>query len=135
MQPYVMTLARWLASKAVKAECKSKGRKPEHVEPSEIAAYFAEHRVKLLMEARKHPVALKYRHQERKRLARKAVIAEIRDRGGRVNSIGPEELNKLIESYLSEHPWESAIMVEADTAVGPKERKPRQGKVPSPPVA
>jgi hypothetical protein len=27
------------------------------------------------------------------------------------------------------------LMVEADTAVGLKERKPRQGKVPSPPVA
>jgi hypothetical protein len=109
MQPYVMTLARWLASKAVKAEWKSKGRKPEHVEPSEIAAYFAEHRAELLMEARNHPVALKYQHQEQMRLARKAVIAEIRERGGRVNSIAPEEIERLIQSYLEEHRWECAI--------------------------
>jgi hypothetical protein len=29
MQPYVMTLARWLASKAVKAEWKARGRNAE----------------------------------------------------------------------------------------------------------
>jgi hypothetical protein len=62
MQPYVMTLARWLASKAVKAEWKSRGRKPEHIEPSEITAYFVLHRNELLKEAWEHPVAQRYRH-------------------------------------------------------------------------
>jgi hypothetical protein len=43
------------------------------------------------------------------RLARKAVIAEIRERGGRVSSIAPEELKKLIGTYLKDHPEESVI--------------------------
>jgi hypothetical protein len=43
------------------------------------------------------------------RLARKAVIAEIRERGGKVNSIAPEELNKLIKAYVKDHCWEFAI--------------------------
>jgi hypothetical protein len=113
MQPYVMTLARWIASKAVRAEWKAGGRRPEYAEPGEIAkatnVYFIEHREELLNEARAHPVAIHYRHQERMRLARKAVIAEIRDRGGRVNSIAPEELRKLVETYLKDHPWEGVI--------------------------
>jgi hypothetical protein len=58
------------------------GRRPEYAEVSELAAatnvYFIEHREELLNEARAHPVAIHYRHQERMRLARKAVIAEIR---------------------------------------------------------
>src|SRR6266540_7334315 len=90
----ICTLVRWLARKAVKAEWKAMGRRPEHAEVSEIAAatnvYFIQHRKKLLKEAWEHPVAQEYRHQERMRLARKAVIAEIRDRGGKVNSIAPE---------------------------------------------
>jgi hypothetical protein len=109
----ICTLVRWLASKAIKAEWKAMGRRPEYAEVSEIAeatnVYFIEHRKELLNEARAHPVAIHYRHQERMRLARKAVIAEIRDRGGRVNSIAPEELWKLIEAYLKEHPWEGVI--------------------------
>jgi hypothetical protein len=105
----VMTLARWLASKAVKAEWKATGRRPEYVEPTEIAAYFTEHRNELLREAWEHPVAQEYRHKERMKLARKAVIAEIRDRGRKVNSIEPAELNKLIQSYMKEHRWEFAI--------------------------
>jgi hypothetical protein len=43
------------------------------------------------------------------RLARKAVIAEIREKGRKVNSIEPSELNRLIQSYLKEHPWEGVI--------------------------
>jgi hypothetical protein len=109
----ICALVRWLASKAIKAEWKAMGRRPEYAEVSEIAeatnVYFIEHRKELLNEARAHPVAIHYRHQERMRLARKAVIAEIRDRGGRVNSIAPEELWKLIEAYLKEHPWEGVI--------------------------
>ena len=107
---FVVTLARWLANKAVKAEMKAMGRRPEHAEISELAAattaYFVLHRNELIEEARAHPVAIHYRQRERMRLARKAVIAEIRDRGGKVNSIAPEELQKLILAYLKEHPWE-----------------------------
>jgi hypothetical protein len=44
------------------------------------------------------------------RLARKAVIAEIRERGRKVNSIEPAEIKKLVEAYLKHHRWESAIM-------------------------
>jgi hypothetical protein len=60
----------------------------------------------LIKEAWEHPIAQEYRHKERMRLARKAVIAEIRKRGGKVKSIAPEELRKLVEAYLKEHPWE-----------------------------
>jgi ElaB/YqjD/DUF883 family membrane-anchored ribosome-binding protein len=102
----ICTLVRWLARKAVKAEWKAMGRRPEYAEVSELAAATNE---ELLKEARNHPVPIQYRHQERMKLARKAVIAEIRDRGGRVNSIAPEELRKLVETYLKEHPWEGVI--------------------------
>jgi hypothetical protein len=109
----ICTLVRWLARKAVKPEWKAMGRRPEHTEVSEIAAatnvYFMEHGEELLNEARAHPVAIQYRHKERMRLARKAVIAEIRERGGRVNSIAPDELNKLIKAYVKDHYWEFAI--------------------------
>jgi hypothetical protein len=109
----VMTLARWLARKAVKAEWKASGRNPQYAEASEIAAasnvYFMEHRNELLEEAREHPVAKEYRHKERMRLARKAVIAEIRERGGKVKSIEPSEIRKLVRAYLEEHPEEGVI--------------------------
>src|SRR2546429_9264299 len=101
----VMILARWLARKAVKAEWKASGRSAE---VSEIAAasnvYFMEHRNELLEEAWEHPVAKEYRHKEQMRLARKAVIAEIRERGGKVKSIEPSEIRKLVRAYLEEHP-------------------------------
>jgi hypothetical protein len=109
----ICALVRWLARKAVKAEWKAMGRRPQYAEASEIAdatnVYFIEHRKELLNEARAHPVTIQFRQQERMRLARKAVIAEIRDKGRRVNSIAPEELNRLIESYLKDHRWELAI--------------------------
>jgi len=83
----VMILARWLARKAVKAGWKAMGR---NAEASEIAAasnvYFVLHRKELLSEAREHPVSQNYRHQDWMRLARNAVIAEIRDKGRRVQS-------------------------------------------------
>jgi hypothetical protein len=91
MQPYVMTLARWLARKAVKAEWKAMGRRPECADASVIAAYFVLHRNELLKEAWEHPVAQQYRHQEPMRLARRAVIAEIREKGRKMNSIEPGE--------------------------------------------
>jgi hypothetical protein len=106
---HLIALARWLARKALTAEWKASGRKPVDIQPSEFADYFMEHRADLLKEAWEHPVAQEYRHKERMRLARKAVIAEIRDRGGRVNSIAPEELKRLIQSYLKEHPWDGVI--------------------------
>jgi hypothetical protein len=108
MQPY-MALARWLGRKAFRAEWKSMGRNPQCADASVIAAYFVEHRNELMKEAWEHPVAQQYRHKERMKLARKAVVAEIRDRGGKVRSIAPAELNRLIESYLKEHPWENVI--------------------------
>jgi hypothetical protein len=37
MRRYVLTLARWLAKKAFKAEWKAMGRRPERTEASEIA--------------------------------------------------------------------------------------------------
>jgi hypothetical protein len=87
------------------------GRRPEYAEVSEIAeatnVYFIEHRNELIEEARAHPVILHYRHQERMRLARKAVIAEIREKGRRVNSIEPAKIRKLVEPYLKEHRWEN----------------------------
>jgi metal-responsive CopG/Arc/MetJ family transcriptional regulator len=85
------------------------GRNPQCADASVIAAYFVEHRNELIREAWEHPVAQQYRQQERMRLARKALVAAIREKGQRVNSIAPEELNKLIQSYLKDHRWECAI--------------------------
>jgi hypothetical protein len=109
----VLIMARWLARKAVRAEWKAMGRQLQYADASELAAasnvYFIEHREELLKEARNHPVAQHYRHREQMRLARKAVIAEIREKGRRVNSIAPDELNKLIKAYLEDRRWESVI--------------------------
>ena len=64
----VMILARWLASKAVKAEWKAMGRKLQYEEASKIAeasnVYFIDHRNELLNEAKAHPVIRHYQHQE-----------------------------------------------------------------------
>jgi len=106
----VMTLARWLGRKALKAEWKSQGRNPQYADASDIAAYFFNHREELLKEAWEHPVAQEYRRKERMKLAKKAVIAEIKDKGRRVRSIDPIELNRLIEAYLKEHPWEGLLV-------------------------
>jgi hypothetical protein len=109
----VMILARWLARKAVKAEWKAQGRKVQYIDASEITeasnVYLVLHRNELMKEAWEHPYAKRVRGQQRMRLARKAVIAEIRDRGGRVNSIAPEELQRLIQGYLKDHRWECAL--------------------------
>jgi hypothetical protein len=104
----LMTLARWLAQKAVKSEWKAEGRKVQYIPASEITAaaaiYLLRHRTKLMKEAWEHPVAVRRRQQERMTLARKAVIAEIRDKGRKVSSIAPAELQRLIEAYVEEHP-------------------------------
>src|SRR5215468_5094653 len=113
----VMILARWLARKAIKARWKAMGRRPEYAEASEIVAasnvYFLEHREELLNEAKAHPVAIHFRERERMSLARKAVIAEIRENGGRVSSIEPAEMRKLIKAYLEKHPEESVVLERA----------------------
>jgi len=73
MQPYVMTLARWMARKAVKSQWRAVGRRPEFAEATELAAatnaHFVLHRNELIKEAWEHPVAQRYRHQEQMRLA------------------------------------------------------------------
>jgi hypothetical protein len=60
--PEVITLARWLARKAIKTELKAAGLRPEYIEVREISAaanvYFMEHREKLIAEARDHPALL-----------------------------------------------------------------------------
>jgi hypothetical protein len=65
MQPQVITLARWLAKKAIKAELRATGCRPEYAEASEIAkaanVYFAEHRNELIAEAKAHPALLRLR--------------------------------------------------------------------------
>jgi hypothetical protein len=109
MKPY-MALARYLGRVAMKAEWRSMGRNPLYADASDIAAYFFHHREELLKEAWEHSVAKEYRRKERMKLAKKAVVAEIKDRGRKVKSIAPEELRKLIESYLKDHQWESALV-------------------------
>ena len=108
MGPY-MALARWLGRVGMKAEWKAQGRNPQYADASDVAAYFFHHREELLKEAWEHPIAKEYRRKERMKLAKKAVIAEIKDKGRKVKSIAPAELEKLIQSYLREHPWENAI--------------------------
>jgi hypothetical protein len=43
---------------------------------------------------------------------KRLVRAAIKDKGGRVNSIEPKELRRLIEAYLKEHPEEGAHLRE-----------------------
>ena len=104
----ILPLVRWLARKAVTAELKAQGRKVQYVEAAQITeasnSYLVLHKAELMKEAWEHPATKRYREQERMTLARKAVIAEIRERGGKVNSIAPDELQRLIEAYVDEHP-------------------------------
>jgi hypothetical protein len=115
MQWQPTTLARWLAQQAVKAQWRAEGRKVDHVEAIEIATaanvYFIQHRDRLIEEARAHPATGRFRHQQRMRLARKAVIAQIREKGQGVSSIAPDELRKLIEAYLKEHPDNDGVTI------------------------
>jgi hypothetical protein len=102
-------LVRWLARKAITAEFKREGRTISYLDARKITEasniYLLTHKEELM----KHPAVVQYRQQRRLRLARKAVIAEIRDKGRKVNSIEPSELKKLIESYLEEHPEENVF--------------------------
>ena len=88
---HLLTFARWLARKDRKA--------PRPVPTAqEIEDYLI--LVELMKEAWDEQSA---RKPGRVSLARKAVIAEIRDKGRKVNSIAPEEIRRLIEAYLREH--------------------------------
>jgi hypothetical protein len=102
-------LIRWLARKAVTAEWKAQGRTVRYADARKITdasnIYLLTHKDQLM----KHPAVVQYRERRRLKLARKAVIAEIRDKGRKVNSIEPSELKKLIESYLEEHPEENVF--------------------------
>jgi hypothetical protein len=107
---HLMTLARWLAQKAVKAQFKRRGIKV--IDAKDLTETGNVHLVlhpELMTEAWEHPYTKQLRLQRRLSLARKAVIAEIRDKGRKVNSIAPQELRKLIETYLSEHPEENVV--------------------------
>lgn len=93
MNRMVMTLARWL------------GRKPKIGEQDDgTVVYFNE----WLDEAWEHPEAKEWRRKERMKLARKAIEAEI-SKGGKVNSIDPDELRRLIDAYLKDHPEENTL--------------------------
>jgi hypothetical protein len=76
-----MTLARWLAQKAVKAEWKAQGRKVQYIDAKDLIeagnVYLVTH-PELMKEAWEHPYTKQLRLQQRLRLARKGVIAEIR---------------------------------------------------------
>jgi hypothetical protein len=110
MNRTLVTLARWLANKSVREEWNAAGRKVQYIDPGELTSatelYLRLHKARLLREAWEHPVAVRHRTQDRMRMARKAVIAEIRHNGRKVNSIAPEELGRLIGEYLKEHPEE-----------------------------
>ena len=94
---HLLTFARWLARKDRKA--------PRTAVPTaqEIEDYLI--LVELMKEAWEEQSS---RKPGRMSLARKAVIAEIRDKGRKVSSIAPEEIQRLTVAYLREHLEESA---------------------------
>jgi hypothetical protein len=100
----LMTLARWLARKAVKQEWRAQGRKVQYIPTSEITAaanlYLLKHRRELMKQAWEHPAA----RRQRDTLARRAVIEAIRQKGQRINSIAPAEMERLIAEYVKDHP-------------------------------
>jgi hypothetical protein len=104
----LITIARYLAKRAVKAEWRAQGRKVQYIQAREITKasniYLLRHKAELLREAWKHPALVRHRQQQRQRLAQRAVISAIRQKGQRVNSIAPSELQKLIADYVDEHP-------------------------------
>ena len=94
---HLLTFARWLVRK---------DRKALRTEPTaqEIEDYLI--LVELMKEAWEEQSA---RKPGRMSLARKAVIAEIRDKGREVSSIAPEEIQRLTVAYLREHLEENVI--------------------------
>jgi hypothetical protein len=85
----LLAVARWLAHKAVREKWEAEGRKVQYIPASEVTAaaraYLALRKKELMQEAWEHPATVRHRQRERMTLARKAVIAEIREKGRRVN--------------------------------------------------
>jgi len=107
MNRMVMTLARWLASKTVKAQLKAQGRKEKIGELSKAAnVYFTEHEKELIKQAWEHPIAIEYRHKDQ--MGRKTMITEFR-KGRWVKSMSPEDLQKIFEDYLEEYPEDRVV--------------------------
>jgi hypothetical protein len=104
----LITIARYLAKQAVKAEWRAQGQKVQYIETGEITKasnlYLLRHKAELMKQAWEHPVVVRHRQQRGQRLAQRAVIEAIRQRGQRVNSIAPSELQKLIADYVAAHP-------------------------------
>ena len=97
MQRYVMTLARWLASKTVKAQWKAQGRKEKIGEIDKATkVHFTEHEKELIKQAWEHPV--EQRHKVR-------MITEFR-KGRWVRSV---DVGKLFEDYLEEYPEDRVV--------------------------
>jgi len=94
MQRYAMTLARWLASKAIKAQWKAQGRKPKISKATKV--YFTEYEKELIKQAWEHPVEQRPKGR---------MIVEFRN-GRWVKSI---DLGKLFEDYLEEYPEDRVI--------------------------
>jgi hypothetical protein len=113
----LMTIARYLASKAVKEKWRLEGRKVQYIHASEITkasnAYLALHMAELMMEA-----AIRHREQQRficgtpfetqlmqerwKRLVKEA----IRNKRGKVNSIAQASFTSSLGSI-----WPSTLIV------------------------
>jgi hypothetical protein len=104
----LITIARYLARKTVRAEWKAQGRKVQYINIRELTQasdlYLREHKAELMKQAWKHPAVVRHRQQQRQRLAQRAVISAIGQKGQRVNSIAPSELQKLIAAYVEDHP-------------------------------
>jgi hypothetical protein len=95
----VITLARWMAKKAVKAEWKAKGHKEKIGEIGRATKlYFTEHEKELIKQAWEHPVANEQRPKGQ-------MIVEFRN-GRWVKSI---DVGKLFEDYLKEYPEDRAV--------------------------
>jgi hypothetical protein len=99
MNKNVVTLARWLAKKAVEAKWKAQGRKPKIGDIAKASnLYFTEHQKELIKEAWEHPVAIEQRHKGQ-------MIIEFR-KGRWVKSI---DVGKLFEDYLEEYPEDRVV--------------------------
>jgi hypothetical protein len=109
MQPHrLIVLARYLAKRAVKAEWRAQGRKVQYINVSEITAasnlYLLTHRTELMKQAWEHPASVRHRQQQGQRLAQRAVIAAIREKGQTVSSIAQSDLERMIAAYVEDHP-------------------------------
>jgi hypothetical protein len=64
----LITIARYLAKRAVKAEWRVEGRKVQYIDIREITqasnSYLREHKAELMKEAWKHPVVVRHRQSK-----------------------------------------------------------------------